>query len=1637
MSSLFNKALSVFLPKGYQPSSSPASPSSYLPASAAAAASERKGASSPAPVRVPVETPHRRRAHGAPQKTLRSAFELDVTMIHGQLMCMGMPRNLPTDKRGNHNNIDEIVSFLEHRFRDHYLIFNLTDKQYDYYKFKYQVLDKLVGARSKENDAVRSPTLQELFNICYAMEFWRSLHPENVAVLHCKNGKSCTRLVVAASLMFDGTCTTPEEALVLFYRKRLRRPLFGIDDLPRLIASAHDVLDAFGRLCISKSGVPPNAKPLMLNNLVMMGFPTDFEDQPAPVVELWKGNRQLFTSQGAGEADGYNRNAKLVQWDASGGVLVLQLACEVEGDILLVCRAIVDVGTAREPRDEERIVFQYSFHTGFLAAGAMRLARDKIDVTFRKSAFGDEFLLDLSFVSLKSPSSAMNSFQSTENSPKPNRKDGSAQTRTLNTQLGLRNNSARDAGLVWITQKHAMVPHEDVFRSLQKDHPCKSELAVFACQRMINDYSRCVELIQDFGDRSVAFGSSSSPKRTMEASMSSADIRGKRISEDSDGRDGNSGMDSAGKGMRVGKNINSPRGEPSSLTSGGLHPSLITPEAKGQARVGQGVVRSASKNSQFSHDMTRQGMNNGDAPVFTSSHNTQSFGAMRAHAGDSSDPRWYRLLEPFVKHGWDLDAPFVFLAFETVPPEHKSVFYHIIHGEGKYGVGEHRIWAQGHSGFIYVTDGKNAWDVVFQMPGATVKQCMAMMRTESKRQQYRYLSFQIAQQMNRRYLTQLTPDQRNGGILDYAVQNTALGESSGNSGLNSTAIGSGGSNRHNGTSTGGGIGQRSNSSGFAAGGSGHGDGRGDGIGIGFGDGLGGGGGEIDGNSVTTGFDARTIQRDQPASAVTQKAFSGRTQEELLAALEAAERRAAIAESSLIFTPLSPGQNPLDLHKKTYEMMLSAGIPKDNVRAKMLKDGVPEKDADAFLLAEGKNKERKKGKDAETRLEVESASAALAEKLKAQQKDSGVSSSSTPAIQDDPKYQPYLKMLKMGVPQQAVKHKMAKDGIDPAILDMDPTKPPTTPEAVSSGPAIQDDPKYQPYLKMLKMGVPQQAVKHKMAKDGIDPAILDMDPTKPPASSTSTKSSSSKKPKRPRRQTKKLHWDALPEDRLHANTIWASETSGIGGIDGTDGFAFGGDMMSEMENLFVKSTKTPSPRSRRKRLLGRRRGGNGDGSTGGKVRITEPKRARNVAITLARIKTPFEKLRDGLRCMHLPDLTTEQLGVLQTVLPDESERRAIRSYSGDLSLLEPCDRFFKIISEVENADDRLACVLCIRQFPGQVEELLLKVDCISQTCNDIRLSPMLKVVLEVALRIGNQLNRLEHGTDGGIESAGGIRAFSLRSLVKLSQTKSYDKKTTILHVIAKYALLKRKEKLEPEKDASGSSDLEPVPASGSTSTQESLDLFTPEIPHLEQAMRLPLSSLKQEGMVLRRELQAVLNELRGAPIMDPIWGPIRAFAASARTQLEAVDKRIQKACVEYEELVDFFAEDPDLKNDEFFSILFSFARSFKKALEDNERTEAEERRRARLKKEEEAKRARRAAKKKKTKATAVGRDSEALLGGSGNVDGAGARKNVEDPNVQNDDQEKDTRPASPERNEFGRMLTPREQLLSAIMKRKKG
>ena len=120
------------------------------------------------------------------------------------------------------------------------------------------------------------------------------------------------------------------------------------------------------------------------------------------------------------------------------------------------------------------------------------------------------------------------------------------------------------------------------------------------------------------------------------------------------------------------------------------------------------------------------------------------------------------------------------------------------------------------------------------------------------------------------------------------------------------------------------------------------------------------------------------------------------------------------------------------------------------------------------------------------------------------------------LRDDPRYAKFFKMLSMHVPKGAVAQKMSVEGLDPAILDMAPEKPLANPEEPLANPEeplasaqepagvkLKDDPKYAKFFKMLSMHLPKGAVAQKMSVEGLDPAILDMDPEKPLVASTST------------------------------------------------------------------------------------------------------------------------------------------------------------------------------------------------------------------------------------------------------------------------------------------------------------------------------------------------------------------------------------------------------------------------------------------------------------------------------------------------------------------------------------------------------
>ena len=119
-------------------------------------------------------------------------------------------------------------------------------------------------------------------------------------------------------------------------------------ELPSLAPSAQELLNSF-RIVVEERQVP-NLEPLILNVVNIMGLPTDFVDQPEPIIELYRGNNMTFSSR--------MTKSSVIQWSEQRGELMLKPGIEVFHDTLLVCRGLIDQGKEKEP--EEKILFQLS-----------------------------------------------------------------------------------------------------------------------------------------------------------------------------------------------------------------------------------------------------------------------------------------------------------------------------------------------------------------------------------------------------------------------------------------------------------------------------------------------------------------------------------------------------------------------------------------------------------------------------------------------------------------------------------------------------------------------------------------------------------------------------------------------------------------------------------------------------------------------------------------------------------------------------------------------------------------------------------------------------------------------------------------------------------------------------------------------------------------------------------------------------------------------------------------------------------------------------------------------------------------------------------------------------------------------------
>ena len=481
----------------------------------------------------------------------------------------------------------------------------------------------------------------------------------------------------------------------------------------------------------------------------------------------------------------------------------------------------------------------------------------------------------------------------------------------------------------------------------------------------------------------------------------------------------------------------------------------------------------------------------------------------------------------------------------------------------------------------------------------------------------------------------------------------------------------------------------------------------------------------------------------------------------------------------------------------------------------------------------------------------------------------------------PVYSKYFKMLKVGLPAPFVQNKMVEEGVDPSVLDNDPTAKVRAKPTSPGGVALSEHPVYAKYFKMLKVGLPVGSVKNKMTQEGVDPCMLDRDPSdvvktnEEKNAKMEVKFPKSAKKKEPRK--KKFHWNTIETNNMHASSLWAEEDSDVAKVDIDE---------EEFNSLFVEVITSPkrppmagakaAPALPKKKKT---------------VYLIDMKKGQNAAIALARIKLPFSEVRSCLERLDDSPFSPDQLQNMVEYLPTAEEDKVLRDYAGDAALLGQAEKFMLEMLQCTNAAKSLACLQFKHAFSGRTAEILGKISIIEKACDDVK-STRLKKVLKTVLQVGNQMN-------GNQSNVG----FTLDSLLKLSSAKAFDKTTSLLTYII--MIIHRND--------------------------EDCLKFPEDVQSAQEASRLATGLLQAEFDALK---SALLKTYKDVDILSSSIGTafptLAAFLVQATRDMQALEARLEGIAHKFRNVLIYFGETASTTSDTFFSTLSKFVSEFSAA-----------------------------------------------------------------------------------------------------------
>ncbi|XP_064590854.1 formin-like protein 3 isoform X4 [Zonotrichia leucophrys gambelii] len=305
----------------------------------------------------------------------------------------------------------------------------------------------------------------------------------------------------------------------------------------------------------------------------------------------------------------------------------------------------------------------------------------------------------------------------------------------------------------------------------------------------------------------------------------------------------------------------------------------------------------------------------------------------------------------------------------------------------------------------------------------------------------------------------------------------------------------------------------------------------------------------------------------------------------------------------------------------------------------------------------------------------------------------------------------------------------------------------------------------------------------------------------------------------------------------------------------------------------------------------------------KVTLLEANRAKNLAITLRKAGRSADEICRAIHTFDLATLPVDFVECLMRFLPTEAEAKALRQYERERKPLEELadeDRFMLQFSKVERLPQRMAIMAFLGNFAENIQMLTPQLNAIIAASASVKSSQKLKHMLEIILALGNYMNSSKRGA---------VYGFKLQSLDLLLDTKSTDRKMTLLHFIA----LTVREKY-PE-----------------------LATFWQELHFVEKAAAVSLENVLLDVKELGRGMELLRRECG-----QHESAVLRGFLGGSEGQLERLQRDARTAEDAYNTVVRYFGESPKTTPPSvFFPVFVRFIHSYKDAEQENETRKKQE------------------------------------------------------------------------------------------------